>query len=162
MCVICGPRPQMTCAHRRERRCAGTFHGRGRAAPSRVPTPDKLHIKKRPPKRAAASLIIPSSRSPVGSAEIRLSPQGARRVLRAPSVSTRWENRDQVEPSASVPVRCGGSLRVLARYSRGFLKGTGGSPLERTFGSFSSARKGTRGARRNAPVILAAHGRQFP
>ena len=62
----------------------------------------------------------------------------------APSVSTRWENRDQVEPSASVPVGCGGSLRVLARFSRGFLRDWRKS-LRRTFGSFSSVRKGTRG-----------------
>ena len=39
--------------------------------------------------------------------------------------------------------------------SRGFLRGRW-SPLRRTFGSFSSVRKGTRGARRNAQVILAA------
>ena len=39
--------------------------------------------------------------------------------------------------------------------SRGFLRGRW-SPLRRTFRSFSSVRKGTRGARRNALVILAA------
>ncbi len=43
----------------------------------------------------------------------------------------------------------------MARYSRGFLRGRW-SPLRRTFGSFSSVRKGTRAARRNALVILAA------
>ena len=49
-------------------------------------------------------------------------------------------------------------MRVLARFSRGFLRGRW-SPLRRTFGSFSDGRKGTRGARRNALVILAAHRR---
>ena len=43
----------------------------------------------------------------------------------------------------------------MARYSRGYLRGRW-SPLRRTFGSFSSVRKGTRAARRNALVILAA------
>ena len=98
----------------------------------------------------------------IWSATVSLPSDEYRRGRAAPSVSRCWEHRDQVEPSASVPVGCGGSSRVLARCSRGILKGTGGSPLERTFGSFSSVRKGTRGARRNAPVILAAHGRQFP
>ena len=49
----------------------------------------------------------------------------------------------------------------MARYSRGYLRGRW-SPLRRTFGSFSSARKGTRGARRNALVFLAAYKAAIP
>ena len=96
-------------------------------------------------RRAAGATPLPESlRSRAGDAH------GETRPLGAPAT--------RIEPSASVPAGSDGNRWVLARCSRGFLRGRW-SPLRRTFGSFSSVRKGTRGARRNALVILAAHRR---